>query len=192
MEYVLLLISSVFVNNVILVRFLGLCPFMGVTNKFDSAIGMGMATGFVLTLASAACWLLERYILLPLDIGFMRILSFILVIAAVVQFTETVIRKLSPSLYQSLGIYLPLITTNCAVLGIPLLNVSLKYNLVQATLFGFGSSAGFTLILVIFAGMRERMALANIPATFKGAPIAAITAGLLSLIFMGFSGLVSS
>ena len=192
MEYVLLLISSVFVNNVILVRFLGLCPFMGVTNKFDSAIGMGMATGFVLTLSSAACWLLERFILLPLDIGFMRILSFILVIAAVVQFTETVIRKLSPPLYQSLGVYLPLITTNCAVLGIPLLNVSLKYNLIQATLFGFGSSAGFTLILVIFAGMRERMALANIPATFKGAPIAAITAGLLSLIFMGFSGLVTA
>lgn len=192
MEYVLLLISSVFVNNVILVRFLGLCPFMGVTNKFDSAIGMGMATGFVLTLSSAACWLLERYILLPLDIGFMRILSFILVIAAVVQFTETVIRKVSPPLYQSLGVYLPLITTNCAALGIPLLNVSLKYSLIQATLFGFGSSAGFTLILVIFAGMRERMALANIPATFKGAPIAAITAGLLSLIFMGFSGLVTA
>lgn len=192
MEYILLLISSVFVNNVILVRFLGLCPFMGVTNKFDSAIGMGMATGFVLTLSSAACWLLERYILLPLDIGFMRILSFILVIAAVVQFTETVIRKVSPSLYQSLGVYLPLITTNCAVLGIPLLNVSLKYNLALATLFGFGSSAGFTLILIIFAGMRERMALANIPATFKGAPIAAITAGLLSLIFMGFSGLVTA
>ena len=192
MEYILLLVSSVFVNNVILVRFLGLCPFMGVTNKFDSAIGMGMATGFVLTLSSAACWLLERFILLPLDIGFMRILSFILVIAAVVQFTETVIRKLSPSLYQSLGVYLPLITTNCAVLGIPLLNVSLKYNLIEATLFGFGSSAGFTLILVIFAGMRERMTLANIPATFKGAPIAAITAGLLSLIFMGFSGLVTA
>lgn len=192
MEYVLLLISSVFVNNVILVRFLGLCPFMGVTNKFDSAIGMGLATGFVLTLSSAACWALERYVLLPLDIGFMRILSYILVIAAVVQFTEAAIRKLSPSLYQSLGVYLPLITTNCAVLGIPLLNVSLKYGLIEATLFGFGSSAGFTLILVIFAGMRERMALANIPAIFKGAPIAAITAGLLSMIFMGFSGLVTA
>lgn len=192
MEYVLLLVSSVFVNNVILVRFLGLCPFMGVTNKFDSAIGMGMATGFVLTLSSLCCWLLERFILIPLDIGFMRILSFILVIAAVVQFTEAVIRKLSPSLYRSLGVYLPLITTNCAVLGIPLLNVSLKYNVWQATLFGFGSSVGFTLILIIFAGMRERMALANIPATFKGAPIAAITAGLLSLVFMGFSGLVTS
>jgi Na+-translocating ferredoxin:NAD+ oxidoreductase subunit A len=192
MEYVLLLISSVFVNNVILVRFLGLCPFMGVTNKFDSAIGMGMATGFVLTLSCAACWLLERFVLQPLDIGFMRILSYIVVIAAVVQFTEAVIRKLSPSLYQSLGVYLPLITTNCAVLGIPLLNVSLKYSFIHATLFGFGSSAGFTLILIIFAGMRERMALANIPATFKGAPIAAITAGLLSLIFMGFSGLVTA
>ncbi len=190
MEYALLLISSVFVNNVILVRFLGLCPFMGVTNKFDSAIGMGLATGFVLTLSSSACWALERFILLPLDIGFMRILSFIVAIAAVVQFTETVIRKVSPSLYQSLGVYLPLITTNCAVLGIPLLNVSLKYDFIQATLFGFGSSAGFALILIIFAGMRERMALANIPKLFKGAPIAAITAGLLSLIFMGFSGLV--
>lgn len=192
MEYVLLLISSVFVNNVILVRFLGLCPFMGVTNKFDAAIGMGMATGFVLTLSCAACWLLERFILLPLDIGFMRILSYIVVIAAVVQFTEAVIRKVSPALYRSLGVYLPLITTNCAVLGVPLLNVSLKYSFLEATLFGFGSSAGFTLVLIIFAGMRERMALANIPATFKGAPIAAITAGLLSLIFMGFSGLVTT
>jgi len=192
MEYALLLISSVFVNNVILVRFLGLCPFMGVTNKFDSAIGMGLATGFVLTLSSASAWLLETYVLQPLDIGFLRILAYILVIAAVVQFTEAVIRKSSPSLYRSLGVYLPLITTNCAVLGIPLLNVSLKYNFVQATLFGFGSSVGFTLVLIIFAGMRERMALANIPAMFRGAPIAAITAGLLSLIFMGFSGLVTT
>lgn len=190
MEYLLLLISSVFVNNVILVRFLGLCPFMGVTGKLDSAVGMGMATGFVLTLSSLAAWLLERFVLIPLDIGYMRILSFILVIAAVVQFTEAVVRKLSPPLYRSLGVYLPLITTNCAVLGIPLLNVTLHHNLLQAVLFGFGSALGFALVLLIFSGMRERLALAAVPALFRGAPIAAITAGLLSLIFMGFSGLV--
>lgn len=192
MEYLLLIIGSVLVNNVVLVRFLGLCPFMGVTSNFGSALGMGLATGFVLTLSSLCCWVLERYVLLPLEIGFMRIMAFIVVIAAVVQFTEALIRKSSPALYQSLGIYLPLITTNCAVLGIPLINVNQQHSLVQAVLFGFGSSLGFSLVLIMFSGLRERMALATIPAAFKGAPIAAITAGLLSLVFMGFSGLVAA
>ena len=192
MEYVLLLVSSVLVNNVILVRFLGLCPFMGVTGKFESAIGMGLATGFVLTLSSLCCWVLEHLVLQPLGIGYLRILSFILVIAAVVQFTEAAIRKLSPGLHRGLGVYLPLITTNCAVIGVPLLNVAGNHTVIQAVLFGFGSSLGFALVLIMFSSMRERMARANIPPMFRGAPIAAISAGMLSLIFMGFSGLGNS
>jgi electron transport complex protein RnfA len=188
-EYLFILLGTALVNNVILVRFLGLCPFMGVSNKLDSALGMGLATTFVLTVATAAGWLLEHYVLVPLNIGFLRILAFILVIAALVQFTEMLIRKISPLLYQLLGIYLPLITTNCAVLGIALLNVQQKNSFVQSLLYGFGSALGFTVVLVIFAGLRERLALATIPAAFAGAPIAFITAGLLSLAFMGFVGL---
>jgi electron transport complex protein RnfA len=188
-EYLFILLGTVLVNNVILVRFLGLCPFMGVSNKLDSALGMGLATTFVLTVATAAGWLLEHYVLVPLNIGFLRILAFILVIAALVQFTEMLIRKISPLLYQLLGIYLPLITTNCAVLGIALLNVQQKNSFLQSLLYGFGSALGFTVVLVIFAGLRERLALATIPAAFAGAPIAFITAGLLSLAFMGFVGL---
>lgn len=188
-EYLFILLGTALVNNVVLVRFLGLCPFMGVSTKLDSAMGMGMATTFVLTLATAASWLLERYLLNPLGIGFLRIISFILVIAALVQFTEMVIRKVSPPLYQVLGIYLPLITTNCAVLGIALLNVQQKHDFLQTLLYGFGSALGFTLVLIIFAGLRERLARTSVPATFSGAPIAFITAGLLSLAFMGFVGL---
>ncbi len=188
-SYLMLLLGTALVNNVVLVKFLGLCPFMGVSKKIDSALGMGMATTFVLTLASVAGWLLEHWVLQPLDIGFLRILSFILVIAAAVQFTEMVVRKVSPPLHQMLGIFLPLITTNCAVLGIALLNVQEQRSFMQSTLYGFGSALGFTLVLVTFAGIRERIALANVPDTFKGAPIAFITAGLLSLAFMGFSGL---
>jgi electron transport complex protein RnfA len=188
-DYLFILLGTALVNNVILVRFLGLCPFMGVSNKMDSALGMGLATTFVLTLAVIASWLLERYVLVPLDIGFLRIISFILAIAALVQFTEMVIRKTSPLLYQVLGIYLPLITTNCAVLGMALLNVQQKNTFLQTMLYGFGSALGFTLVLVMFAGLRERLALANVPAAFSGAPIAFIAAGLLSLAFMGFVGL---
>lgn len=190
MEYFLFLISTVLVNNVVLVRFLGLCPFMGVSNKLDPSIGMGVATTLVMTLGGASSWLLEHYVLLPLDIGFIRILAYIVVIAGMVQLIEMIIRKVSPSLYRSLGIYLPLITTNCAVLGVPLISVREGHGLAEATLFGFGSALGFTLIMVIFAGLRERLALANVPAAFSGPPIAFVTGGLLALVFMGFGGLI--
>lgn len=188
-EYLLLLLSTALVNNVVLVKFLGLCPFMGVSRKLDSALGMGMATTFVLTLATAASWMLEHWLLAPLGIEYLRILAFILVIAATVQFTELVIRKVSPALYQVLGIYLPLITTNCAVLGVALLNVQDKHGFTQSLMYGFGSALGFTLVLLLFAGLRERLALAQVPGAFTGAPIGFVVAGLLSLAFMGFAGL---
>lgn len=191
MEYFLIILSTALVNNVVLVKFLGLCPLMGVSNKLDSAMGMGLATTFVLTLAAFAGWLLEHYVLAPLQLGFLRILTFILVIAAVVQFTEMVVRRISPALYQVLGIFLPLITTNCAVLGVALLNVQQENSLLESLLYGFGSATGFTLVLVMFAGLRERLALAGVPAAFSGAPIAFVVAGLLSLAFMGFAGLTS-
>ncbi len=188
-EYLLLLLGTALVNNVVLVKFLGLCPFMGVSNKLDTAMGMGLATTFVLTLASVASWALEKFVLLPLNIQFLRILAFIVVIASTVQFIEMAIKKLSPALFQSLGIFLPLITTNCAVLGVALLSVQEKSGFLQSAIYGFGSAVGFTLVMVLFAGMRERLALAGVPAAFTGAPIAFIAAGLLSLAFMGFSGL---
>lgn len=191
-DYLLILIGTVLVNNVVLVKFLGLCPFMGVSSKVDTAIGMGFATTFVLTLASVAGWALEYFVLEPLDIQFLRILTFILVIAAVVQFTEMAIRKISPSLYQVLGIFLPLITTNCAVLGVALLNIQEENGFLDSLLYGFGSAVGFTLVMALFAGLRERLALASVPKTFSGVPISFITAGLLSMAFMGFSGLVTN
>lgn len=188
-EYLLLILATALVNNVVLVKFLGLCPFMGVSSKLDSALGMGLATTFVLTLAAASSWLLESLVLQPLDLGFLRILTFILVIAAVVQFTEMAVRRFSPTLYQVLGIFLPLITTNCAVLGVALLNVQEQLGFLDSLLFGFGSALGFTLVMVLFAGLRERLALAQVPSAFAGTPIALIVAGLLSLAFMGFAGL---
>ena len=190
-DYLLLLLGTALVNNVVLVKFLGLCPFMGTSGKIDTALGMGFATTFVLTLAAAAGWLLEHLVLQPLDIGFLRILTFILVIAAVVQFTEMVVRKLSPGLYQVLGIFLPLITTNCAVLGVALLNVQENHSFVSSLLYGFGAALGFTLVMVMFAGLRERLQLAQVPAAFSGTPIGFVVAGLLSLAFMGFSGLTT-
>jgi Na+-translocating ferredoxin:NAD+ oxidoreductase subunit A len=188
-EFLILLVTTALVNNVVLIKFLGLCPFMGVSKSVESALGMGMATTFVITLASAATWMLENWLLLPLGLGYLRILTFILVIAATVQFVELVVKKTSPDLYQALGIYLPLITTNCAVLGIALLNVQEKSSFAVSLLSGFGSALGFTLVLLIFAGLRERLALARVPATFAGAPIGFVLAGLLALAFMGFSGL---
>lgn len=188
-EYLLILLGTALVNNVVLVKFLGLCPFLGVSNKLDTALGMGLATTFVLTLASVAGWLLEEFVLVPLNVEFLRILSFILVIAAVVQFTEMVVRKTSPVLYQMLGIFLPLITTNCAVLGVALLNVQEENSFMQSLVYGMGSALGFTLVMVLFAGIRERLAISNVPALFAGPPIAFIVAGLMSLAFMGFSGL---
>ena len=189
-EYLLLLIGTVLVNNFVLVNFLGLCPFMGVSGKLETAIGMSMATTFVLTLASLTSYLVEHYVLLPLGIGYLRTLSFILVIAVVVQFTEMVVHKTSPTLYRLLGIFLPLITTNCAVLGVALLNVREQHNFIQSVVYGFGAAAGFSLVLILFAAMRERLAAADVPTPFKGASIAMVTAGLMSLAFMGFTGLV--
>ncbi|MCL4471693.1 MAG: electron transport complex subunit RsxA [Sulfuricella sp.] len=189
-NYFLILIGTVLVNNIVLVKILGLCPFMGVSKKLGAAVGMGAATTFVLTLASGLSYLVDHHFLIPNDLGYLRTLSFIVVIAAIVQFTEMFIRKSSPMLYQVLGIYLPLITTNCAVLGIPLLNVQENHNFIESLLFGFGGAIGFTLVLTLFAAMRERLEGAAIPAPFRGSAIAMVTAGLLSLAFLGFAGLV--
>ncbi|OIP12126.1 MAG: electron transport complex subunit RsxA [Betaproteobacteria bacterium CG2_30_59_46] len=189
-HYFFILIGTVLVNNIVLVKVLGLCPFMGVSKKLSAAVGMGAATAFVLTLASGMSYLVDHHLLIPNDLSYLRTLSFIVVIAAIVQFTEMFIRKSSPMLYQTLGIYLPLITTNCAVLGIPLLNVQENHNFIDSLLFGFGGAVGFGLVLALFAAMRERLEGAAIPAPFRGAAIAMVTAGLLSLAFMGFAGLV--
>jgi electron transport complex protein RnfA len=188
-EYVLLMVSAALVNNVILARFLGLCSFMGVTTRIDTAIGMGMATTFVITVSSMIDWAVEAYLLQPFGLGYLRTATFILVIASAVQFTELTVRKVSPPLFQMLGIYLPLITTNCAVLGVALLLVEGKMNFFSSTLFAFASSIGYSLVMVIFAGLRERLALADAPRLFAGPPIAFVTAGLLALAFMGFSGM---
>jgi len=189
-DYFLLFIGTVLVNNFVLVKFLGLCPFMGVSNKIETAIGMAIATTFVLTLASVASYLVDHYLLKPFDLMYLRTLSFILVIAVVVQFTEMVIHKTSPLLYQLLGIFLPLITTNCAVLGVALLNVNQNHDFLSSLIYGFGAALGFSLVLVLFAAMRERIEVADVPFVFRGPAIALITAGLMSLAFMGFSGLV--
>nr|WP_298409924.1 electron transport complex subunit RsxA [uncultured Halomonas sp.] len=189
-EYFLILVSTVLVNNFVLVQFLGLCPFMGVSNKLESAMGMAMATTFVLTLSSIVSYLTFHYLLVPLGLEYLRIIAFIMVIAAVVQFTEMMVRKTSPLLHQVLGIFLPLITTNCAVLGVALLSLNRQSSFMEATLYGFGAAVGFSLVLILFAAMRERLAVADVPRPFRGAAIAMITASLMSLAFMGFSGLV--
>ncbi len=189
-EYALILISTILVNNFVLVKFLGLCPFLGVSKKLETAIGMGMATTFVLTLSSICSYLVNEYLLAPLGIEYLRTIAFILVIAVVVQFTEMVVHKTSPLLYRVLGIFLPLITTNCAVLGVALLNVQADHDFVQSALYGFGAAVGFSLVLVMFAAMRERIEVAEVPSIFRGPAIALVTAGLMSLAFIGFSGLV--
>ena len=188
-NYLLIIISMVFVNNIVLVRILGLCPFMGVSKRLEASIGMAAATAFVLTLGSGASFLVDTYLLGP-DLIYLRTLSFIVVIAAIVQFTEMFLHKVFPLLYQVLGIYLPLITTNCAVLGIPLLIVQEPHDLLEALLIGFGGAVGFSMVLIIFAGMRERLESADVPQAFRGTAIAMVTAGLMSIAFMGFSGLV--
>ncbi|HXH02155.1 MAG TPA: electron transport complex subunit RsxA [Candidatus Competibacteraceae bacterium] len=190
MEYVLTLVSTILVNNFVLVKFLGLCPFMGVSRKLETATGMGLATTFVLTLSSVCAYLTNEYLLAPLGLEYLRTIAFILVIAVVVQFTEMVVHKTSPVLYQVLGIYLPLITTNCAVLGVALLNIQERNGFLESALYGFGAALGFSLVLVLFAAMRERIAAADVPVPFQGAAIALVTAGLMSLAFMGFTGLV--
>jgi len=189
-EYVLILIGTVLVNNFVLVQFLGLCPFMGVSKKTDAALGMGLATTFVLTLSSVLSYLIYSYLLEPFGLEYLQTIAFIIAIAAVVGFTEMAIHKTSPVLYQVLGIYLPLITTNCAVLGVALLNVTENNNFIESAFFGFGAAVGFTLVMVLFASLRERIDASDVPTPFKGAPIALITAGLMSMAFMGFGGMV--
>jgi electron transport complex protein RnfA len=189
-ELALILISTVLVNNFVLVKFLGLCPFMGVSRKIETATGMALATTFVLTLSSVCSYLANEYLLAPLGLEYLRTITFILVIAVVVQFTEMVVHKTSPLLYQVLGIFLPLITTNCAVLGVALLNVQEKHGFLQSAVYGFGAAVGFSLVMILFAAIRERVAVAEVPDAFKGTAIALITAGLMSLAFMGFSGLI--
>ncbi len=189
-DYLLIIVGTVWVNNLVLSQFLGLCPFMGVSRKLETAIGMGLATTFVLTLSSVSSYLVDTWLLEPLGLQYLRTLSFILVIAAIVGFTEMVVRKSSPVLHNVLGIYLPLITTNCAVLGVALLNVQKQHGFIESALYGMGGALGFTLVMVMFASIRERLVVADIPSVFKGNAIGLITAGLMALSFMGFSGLV--
>jgi len=188
-SYILILISTVLVNNIVLVKILGLCPFMGVSKKLEASIGMAAATAFVLTLGSMTSWAINHYLLEPNHVEYLRTLSFIVVIAGVVQLTEMMMEKSFPMLYQMLGIFLPLITTNCAVLGIPLLNAQASHNFVESGLYGLGGALGFSLVLILFASLRERMEAADVPAPFKGSAIAMVTAALMSLAFMGFAGL---
>ncbi|MBS0002466.1 electron transport complex subunit RsxA [Thioalkalivibrio sp.] len=190
MEYALILVSTILVNNFVLVKFLGLCPFMGVSRKVETATGMGLATTFVLTLSAVSSYVINEYLLTPLGLEYLRTIAFILVIAAVVQFTEMVVHKTSPLLYNVLGIFLPLITTNCAVLGVALLNVQEAHGFVESALYGFGAAIGFSIVLILFSAIRERIAAADVPVPFRGSAIAMITAGLMSLGFMGFSGLL--
>ena len=189
-EYLLLLVGTVFVNNIVLVKFLGLCPFMGVSRKVETAIGMSAATTFVLTLSAILSYMINSWILAPLGLEFLRTIAFIIAIAAVVNFTEMVVHKTSPLLYNVLGIFLPLITTNCAVLGVALINVQEQNSFLESAIYGFGSALGFSLVLVLFAAMRERVNVADVPAPFQGAAISLVTAGLMSLAFMGLGGLV--
>ncbi len=184
-----ILLSSILVNNYVLSRFLGICPFLGVSKRVETATGMGMAVTFVMALASLITWLVQYYILVPLGVEYMQTIAFILVIAALVQLVEMVIQKSSPALYQSLGVYLPLITTNCAVLGVALINIQEQYTLIETVVNGVGAALGFTLAIVLFAGIREKMQYAPVPKPFDGFPIALVSASLMSIAFMGFSGL---
>ncbi|TEW53406.1 electron transport complex subunit RsxA [Psychromonas sp. RZ22] len=189
-DYFLLFFGTVLVNNFVLVKFLGLCPFMGVSNKIETALGMSLATTFVLTLTAALTYIVNHYLLVPLGLQYLQTMGFILVIAVVVQFTEMVMHKTSPTLYRLLGIFLPLITTNCAILGLALLNLTEQHNFGQSVIYGFGAGAGFSLVLVLFSSIRERLSASDVPFPFKGSSIAMITAGLMSLAFMGFTGLI--
>ncbi len=182
-------LTAIFIQNFVLSRFLGLCPFIGVSKKMDSALGMGMALIFVMTLASTITWIIQTFLLIPFHIEFLQTIAFILTIASLVQFVEMVIQKTAPALYKSLGIYLPLITTNCAVLGVSILNIQSKYSFIEALLNGFFVGVGFTMVLVMMAGIRERLDRADLPVSMKGMPIALIVAGSMALAFLGFSGL---
>ena len=190
LSYFAIIIGAIFVNNVVLAQFLGICPFLGVSSKVETSLGMGAAVTFVMAIASVVAWLIQTYVLVPLDIVYMQTIVFILVIAALVQMVEIVLKKVSPALYQALGIFLPLITTNCAVLGVAILLVQKEFNLAQSVVFSAATALGFTLALVLFAGLREKLELTDVPKAFKGVPIALIVAGILAMAFMGFSGLV--
>jgi len=199
MEYFLIIISSIFVNNIVLAQFLGICPFLGVSNKLSTATGMSMAVCFVITLATVVTYLLNKYLLLPFGLDFLQTIAFILVIAALVQIVEIVLKKTSPSLYQALGIFLPLITTNCAVLGVAITVVTKEFtfgsdphmlNLAESTVYAFATSVGYGLAMVLFAGLREHLAMNNVPKPFKGLPIALITVSIMAMAFLGFSGIV--
>lgn len=189
-ELALLLVSAIFVNNVILAKFLGTCPYLGVSRKVDTAIGMGLAVTFVLTLAGAISYMLQYFVLVPLRLEYLQTMVFILVIAALVQFVEIVLKKTAPALYRALGIFLPLITTNCAILGIAILSMQLKYNFINTVVFSFASAAGFGLALILFAGIREALETRDVPKVFSGSPLALVIAGILAMAFMGFSGMV--
>jgi len=191
MEYLLIFVSAIFVNNIVLSQFLGICPFLGVSKKIDTAIGMGGALAFVLTLATIITWLIQKYVLDALDLEYLQTLAFILVIAALVQMVEIILKKVSPSLYQALGIFLPLITTNCCVLGVAILVIQKDYTLLQSIVYAFSTALGFALSLVLFAGLREQQELVNVPKGMRGMSIVLVTASLLALAFMGFSGLES-
>jgi electron transport complex protein RnfA len=190
MEYIIIIISAIFVNNIVLAQFLGICPFLGVSNKVGTAIGMSAAVTFVIVLATIVTYLVQHYILNVFNIGYMQTVTFILVIAALVQMVEIILKKVSPPLYQALGIFLPLITTNCAVLGVAILTIQKDYNLLEGVVYGTSISIGFGLAMVIFAGLREQTELVKIPKGMAGIPIALVTAGILALAFMGFAGLV--
>ena len=188
MEYLLIFISAIFVNNIVLSQFLGICPFLGVSKKIDTALGMGAAVAFVLTLATIVTYLVQIYVLNPFGLEYLQTLAFILVIADLVQMVEIIIKKVSPSLYQALGIFLPLITTNCAVLGVAILVIQKEFSLLQSVVYAFSTALGFALALIVFAGLREQLSLVNIPKGMQGMAVVLVTAGLLSLAFMGFSG----
>lgn len=190
MEYIAIIIGSIFVNNVVLTQFLGICPFLGVSGKVGTSVGMGAAVVFVMSISSVVVWLIQYRILMPLGIGYMQTIVFILVIAALVQMVEIIIKKISPALYSALGIFLPLITTNCAVLGVAILLVQKEYSLIQSVVYSASMALGFALALVIFAGIRERLELFDVPKAFRGVPVALVTAGILAMAFMGFAGIV--
>lgn len=190
MEYILIFISAIFVNNIVLSQFLGICPFLGVSKKVDTSLGMSAAVAFVLTLATIVTWLVQHYVLDVFGLAYLQTIAFILVIAALVQMVEIILKKVSPALYQALGIFLPLITTNCAVLGVALLNVQNDYNVLEGTINGFATAVGFTIAIVLMAGLREKIEYNDIPKPFQGMPIVLLTAGLMSIAFFGFSGLI--
>ena len=190
MEYILIIISAIFVNNIVLAQFLGICPFMGVSNKISTSAGMGGAVMFVMTIATICTYLIMTYILKPLGVDFLQTITYILVIAALVQMVEIILKKVSPSLYQALGVFLPLITTNCTILGVAIIVIQNDFDLIHSTVFAVSTSAGFALAMIIFAGIREQMEFADIPKAMKGTPIALVTAGLLAMAFMGFAGIV--